>query len=103
MNDAGHVATMLGADHQHEAAVALGDDFVLQVFRAASASVLLERPAQLLPLLAELVANALQLGACAVEHLAARIDRVANGVDFALERGDVRDQRAKNREVVAGA
>ena len=45
-------------------------------FADDAARVLLERAAQLLPLLAQLVADALQLGAGLVEHLAARIDRV---------------------------
>ena len=94
---------MLGAHHQHEAAVALGDDLVLQVLRRRAARVLLERAAQLLPFLAQLVANPLQLGARAVEHVAARIDRVAHRRDFALERGDLRDELAQDGEVVAGA
>ena len=33
VDDARHVAAMLGAHHQHESSVALGDDLVLQVLR----------------------------------------------------------------------
>ena len=42
-------AAMLGAHHQHEPAVALRDDLVLQVLGPGAAGVLLQRAAQLLP------------------------------------------------------
>ena len=102
MHDARHVAAMFGAHHQHESSVALGDDLVLQVLGGRPARELFERAAQLLPLLAQLVANALQFGAGLVEHLAARIDRVAHRVHFGLERGDVGHQLAKDGEVGPG-
>ena len=103
VDDARHVAAMLGPHHQHEPAVALGDDFVLQILGGGSARVLLERAAELLPLLSQLIADPFQLGARAVEHLAAGIDRVAHRGDFILERADVGDQLAKSRKFRPGA
>ena len=60
---------------QHVAAVALGDDLILQVLRGVlAAQVRLERAAQPRPLLAQPVADALQLRARVVDHLAGRVD-----------------------------
>jgi hypothetical protein len=92
---------MLGSYHQHESPVAFGDDFVLEVLRGRPARELLERAAQFLALLSQLVANALQFGARLIEHLAARIDRLTHRIDFRLERRDVGHQLAQDREVGA--
>ena len=57
-------AAVLGLDDEHVAAVALGDDLILQVFRGLlAAQVRLERAAQPRALLAQALANELQLGA----------------------------------------
>ena len=103
MDDARHVAAMLGAHHQHEPPVAFGDHFILQVLGGRPAGELFERAAQLLALLAQLVTNALQLGAGLVEHLAARINRLPHRVHFSLEGGDVGHELAKDGEVSARA
>ncbi len=103
VHDAGHVAAVFRAHHQHEAAVALGDDLVLQVLRGAAARVMLERAAQLLALLAQLVADPAQLGARLVENLAAGIDRLPDRPDFILERGHLGDELAQDRKIRAGA
>ena len=80
----GHVAAMLGAHHQHVAAVALGDDLLLQILRRVlAAHELIERRAQPLPLLPEPSRIAPQRGAGVVEHLARRIDRMPDGGDLA--------------------
>ena len=78
---------MLGLHDEHVAAVALGDDLILQVLRGLLATqIRLERAAQPRPLLAQPLANELQLGARVVDHLARRIDLVARLRDLALER-----------------
>ena len=83
----GIAAAMLGLHDQHVAAVALGDDLVLQILRRLlPAQIRLERAAQTRPLLAQPVANHLQLRARVVDHLARRVDLVAHLRDFALER-----------------
>ncbi len=95
----GHVATMLGPHHQHEAPVALGDDLFLQVLaELLAARVLLQRAAQPLTLLPQPIANALQLGAGAIEDLAVVVDRVAHRGDFRLERCDTAQRSPSGSE-----
>ena len=78
---------MFGPDDQHVAAVAIGDDLVLQILRGVlAAQVGLERPAQPRALLAQPIADAPQLRARVVDDLAGRIDLSANIGDLALER-----------------
>ena len=61
VHDARHVATMLGSHHQHVAAVSLGDNLFLQVLRGVlAAHELIERRAQPLALLPQVVADAPQ-------------------------------------------
>ena len=75
----GIAAAMLGLHDQHVAAVALGDDLLLQVLRRVlAAQVRLERAAQPRALLAQPIADALQLRARVVDDLAGRIDLVAH-------------------------
>ncbi len=77
---------MLGADDQHVASVAVGDDLLLQVLRRLFApQVGLERAAQPGPLLTKTVSNAPQLRTRIVHNLAAGIDLLADVVDLALE------------------
>ncbi len=82
----GNRRPMLGADDEHVAAVAIGDDLLLEVLRRfLAAQVRLERAAQPRPLLAQTVPNAPQLRARIVHHLAAGIDLLADLGDLSLE------------------
>ena len=75
----GIAVAVLGADDQHVAAVAVGHDLLLQVFRRVlAAQVRFERAAKPRPLLAQPIANAPQLRARIVHHLAGR-DRSCGG------------------------
>ena len=66
-------AAVLGLHDEHVAAVPLGDDLLLQVLRRVlAAQVRLERAAQPRPLLAQPVADQLQLRARVVDHVAGR-------------------------------
>ena len=104
MHDAGDRGAVLGADDQHVAAVAVGDDLLLQVLRRVlAAQVGLERAAQPRALLAQPIADAPQLRARVVHHLAARIDLAAHVGDLALERRGGLDDRGEQRERGAGA
>ena len=79
----GTLRAMLGADHQHVAAVALGDDLLLQVLRRVlAAHELIERLAQTLALLAQPIANRSQRRAGVIQDLARGVDRPANGGDL---------------------
>ena len=87
VDDAGNRAAVLGADDEHVAAVAVGDDLLLQVLRRVlAAQVRLERAAQPRPLLAQPIADAPQLRARVVDDLAGGIDLAADVGDLALER-----------------
>ena len=78
---------MLGADDEHVAAVAIGDDLLLQVLRRVlAAQVGLERAAQPRALLAQPIADAPQLRARIVHDLAGGIDLAADVGDLRLER-----------------
>jgi hypothetical protein len=86
VDDARDAAAVLGLDEQHVAAVALGDDLVLEIFRGVlAAQVRLERAPQPRALLAEAIANELQLGAGGIDHLARRVDLLARQRRLALE------------------
>ena len=75
VHDAGDRGAVLGADDEHVAAVAIGDDLLLQVLRRVlAAQVRLERAAQARALLAQAVAQALQLRARIVDDLAGGVD-----------------------------
>ncbi|OFW32198.1 MAG: hypothetical protein A3G76_09275 [Acidobacteria bacterium RIFCSPLOWO2_12_FULL_65_11] len=77
MHDAGNGATMLGPDEQDVPAVALGDDLVLEVLRRLlAAQVRLERAAQSRALLAQSLANELQLRAGMIDDFAGGVDLV---------------------------
>ncbi len=96
MDDARDVAAVLGAHHQHVAPIALGDHLLLQVLGGvAAAHELLEGGAQALPFLAEPLADAAQLRAGLVDHVASRIDGPADRGDFA---GEVRGTRHRAQE-----
>jgi hypothetical protein len=87
VDDAGDAGAVLGLDHQDVAAVALGDDLILQVLRRVlAAQVRLERAAQPRPLLAQALADDLQLGAGVVDDLARRVDLLARVRGLVLER-----------------
>ena len=104
VHDAGHVAAMLGADHQHVAAIALGDHLLLEVFRRVLAThELLERGAQPVAFLAQPIADASQLGARVVEHLPRCIDRAPHGCDLLLEAGDARRRYRSGSETTPPA
>ena len=96
-------AAMLGADDEHVAAVAIGDDLLLQILRGVlAAQVGLERAAQPRPLLAQPIPDAPQLRARIVHDLAAGIDLAADVGDLALERGRAfRRSRRSTRERAA--
>ena len=95
---------VLGAHHQHEAAVAVGDDLVLQVLRrvlvrgGTTPACLCRRG----PLPPEAFADRLQLGAGVVDHLAGRLDLVPRFGDLAAERRPAFGQGLQGRERVLG-
>ena len=100
----GIAAAVFGAHDQHVAAVAIGDDLLLQVLRGVlAAQVRLERAAQARALLAQPVADAPQLRARIVDDVAAGIDLAAHVGDLALERGRGLDDRARARGKAARA
>ncbi len=104
VDDARNRGAVLGADDQHVAAVAVGDDLLLQVLRGVlAAQVRFERPAQPRPLLAQPIADASQLRARVVHHLAARVDLAADVGDLALEGGRPVRDRAEDRTCAARA
>ena len=75
----GIAVAVFRAHHQHVAAVAIGHDLLLQILRRVlAAQVRFERSAQPRPLLAQPIANAPQLRARIVHHLAGR-DRSCGG------------------------
>ena len=103
VDDAGNRRAVLGAHDQHVAAVAIGDDLLLQVLRGVlAAQVRLERAAQPRPLLAQPIANALQLRARVVDDLAGRVDLAADVGDLALERRRRRRQSRAGSETCRG-
>ena len=78
VDDAGNRAAMLGFDDEHIAAVPLGDDLILQMLRRVlAAQVRLERAPQPRPLLAQPLADDLQLRARVIDDVAGRVDLVA--------------------------
>ena len=88
VDDARDRRPVLGADDEHVAAVAVGDDLLLQVLRRVlAAQVRLERAAQPRPLLAQPIAHAPQLRARIVDDLAAGVDLAADVGDLRLEGG----------------
>ena len=94
VHDAGNRRPVFRADDEHVAPVAVGDDLLLQVFRRVlAAQVGLERPAQPRALLAQAIAQALQLRTGIVDDLARRIDLAADVGDLALEGRGALDHR----------
>ena len=92
---------MLGAHHQDVAAVAVGDDLILQVLRGvAAAQKPIERCPQLRPLPAQPLANARQRRRRVVHDVAAGIDLPPDVGDLALERRHLLDERAQDRQRV---
>ncbi len=99
MDDAGDRRAVFRADDEYVAAVAVGDDLLLQVLRGVlAAQVRLERAAQARPLFPESIAEALQLGTGVVRHLARGVDLATDVGDLALERRGPFDHRAEQRE-----
>jgi hypothetical protein len=79
---------MLAADDEHVAAVAVGDDLLLEVLRRVpAAQVGFERSAQARPLLAQTIAQVRELRAGIVDDLVGRTNLAADVGDFVLERG----------------
>ncbi len=79
MDEPGDRPAMLRAHDDDEAAIALGDDLVLQVLRRVpAAQVRLQRAAQPLPLPAQLVAQVRQRRTRIVHHLAVLTDGLAH-------------------------
>ena len=98
VHDAGNRAAVLGAHHQHVAAVAVGDDLLLQVLRrVALAQERFERGAQLRLLPPQPFADAGERRAGVVGHLARRLDLPAHGGDLGSERGDGLDEALEHR------
>ena len=86
VHDAGDRRPMLGADDEHVAAVAVGDDLLLQILRRVlAAQIGLERAAQPGPLLAQALTDAAKLRARVVDDVAAGIDLPADVGDLRLE------------------
>ena len=89
VHDAWNRAAMLRLDDQDVAAVAFGDDLILQVFRRLlAAQEGLERAAEPRPLFALALADQFQLGARVIRHVPRRLDLFPDGHRFALERRD---------------
>ena len=109
VHDARNAAAVLGLHEQHVAAVALGDDLILQVLRRLlAAQVRLERAAQPRLLLAQPIADQPQLRARVVDDLARRVDLLAHLRRLALERrgaggGGVEQRKRSRRAADAGA
>ena len=75
VNDAGNRGSMFGANHQHVATVAVGDDLFLQILRGfASAQERIERGPQALFLSAQALADRRERRAGVVGDLAGRLD-----------------------------
>ena len=103
VDDARDGRAVLGAHHQHEAAVAVGDDLVLQVLRrVAAAQERLERAPQARPLPPQALAHRLQLGAGVVGHLARGLDLVPGLGDLAAERRPALGQGLQDGKGVLG-
>ncbi len=95
---------MLGLDDEHVAAVAIADDLILQISRRVlAAQIRFERRAQPRSLLAQLRAQARQLGAGVVVHFARRVDLAAHVGDLVLERSAVFGERLQRGEGAADA
>ena len=93
VDDSGNRGSMFGAHHQHVAAVAIGDDLLLQVFRRLPAAEKRSSVVRSFALLAaQPLADARQRGARVVGDVAGRIDLSPDVRDFALERRDALDQ-----------
>ena len=103
VDDAGNRGPVLGAHDEHVAAVAVGDDLVLQVAGGvAAAQVRLERCPQPRALLSQAVADGPELTARVVVDLAARIDLVADVSHFGLERRGRVHERREERVAARG-
>ena len=99
VHDAGNRAAMLRLDDQHVAAVAFGDDLILQVLRRLlAAQEGLERSAEPRPLFPLALADQFQLGTRVIRHVARRLDLLPHGRRFALERGDGAGHRFEQRK-----
>ncbi|OLD17633.1 MAG: hypothetical protein AUJ01_08710 [Acidobacteria bacterium 13_1_40CM_3_65_5] len=99
VHDARDAAAMLGLHHQHVAAVALGDDLVLQVLcRVLAAEVRLERRPQPRALLSQSIPNPLQLGTRIVDHVAGGIDLLAYLRRLIFERRRAAARRVEQRK-----
>ena len=99
VHDARNRVAMFGADDDDVAAVAVGDDLVLQVLRrVAAARQRVERRAQLRALAAQRLANVAQRRARAVADVAGGIDRAPDRGGLVRERRRARrDRRAARR------
>ncbi len=99
VHDAGNRRAVLGPHDQHEAAVALGDDLILQVLRRlAAAQVRLERAAQPRSLLAQAVAQRPERRAGIVDDVARRVDGLADPGRLGPERRGRRRRLVEERE-----
>ena len=89
---------MLGANHQHVAAVAVGHHLLLQILRVPSAQKPVERRPQALLLFAQTLANRGERGARVVGDLARRLDLAPHVGDLLFERRDRFHQHAQQRK-----
>ena len=88
VDDAGNGRPVLAADDEDVAAVAIGDDLLLQVLRRVpAAQVRFQRAAQARPLLAQAIAQVRELRAGIVDDFAGGSDLAPDVADLVLERG----------------
>ena len=99
VDDARDRRSMLGADHQHVTAVAIGDDLFLEILRClAAAQKRIERRSQALFLPAQAVANLRERRARVVGDVTGWFDLAANVGNLAGERCHRIDLLAENRK-----
>ncbi len=104
VHDARNRRPVLGLHDDHIAAIALGDDLILQVLRRVlAAQVRLKRAAQTRALLAESIANDSELGARVVDDIAGVIDLLPHLLGFAFERRRGAARGFETRERSGGA
>jgi len=91
---------MLGPHEQDVAPVAIGDDLILQVLlRVLAPDVRFQRVPEPRPLLAQPLADAPELGARLVAHVARRVDRPADVGDLGVEGRDAGGDGAEQGEL----
>jgi hypothetical protein len=98
MDDARYRRAVFGANHQHVAAVAIGDHLFLQILRVPSAEKAVQRCPQSLLVLTQTVADRGQRGTGVVGHFARWLDLAANIGNLLRERRNRLDQQPQQRK-----